>query len=65
MRTTINLKEDLVKKAQEMTGIPEKTALIHKGLELLIEEAARKRLIQLGGSDKKAKSPLRRRTSRK
>ncbi len=59
MRTTLNLKENLLKKAQEMTGIHEKTALIHRGLELLVQKEAAKRLIQLGGSDPDAKVPLR------
>lgn len=59
MRTTIILKDELIKKAQEMTGVVEKTALIHRGLELLIQQEAAKRLIQLGGSDPKAKLPTR------
>lgn len=61
MRTTIILKDDLVKKAAEATGIKEKTALIHKGLESLIQQAAIERLIKLGGSYAKAESPPRRR----
>jgi hypothetical protein len=54
MRTTLILKDDLVKKAQELTGIEEKTALVHRGLELLIQDEAAKRLIALGGSDLRA-----------
>ncbi len=65
MRTTLNLKDDLVKKAQEMTGIKEKTALIHRGLELLIQQGAAQRLIKLKGYDTKATAGLRRRYSRK
>ncbi|OGQ36678.1 MAG: antitoxin [Deltaproteobacteria bacterium RIFCSPHIGHO2_12_FULL_43_9] len=61
MRTTIILKEDLVKKAMEETGIKEKTALIHKGLQLLIQQAAIERLINLGGKLKNIKLPRRRR----
>jgi len=61
MRTTLILKEDLIKKASEVTGIKEKTALIHKGLEALIRQEAIDRLIQLGGSAPKAKAPARRR----
>lgn len=61
MRTTIILKDDLVKKASEATGISEKTALIHKGLELLIQQASIDRLIKLGGTFPKASIPLRRR----
>jgi Arc/MetJ family transcription regulator len=54
MRTTLNLKDDLVKKAQEMTGIKEKTALVHRGLELLIQQEAAQRLMRLKGYDPNA-----------
>ncbi len=63
MRTTIILKDDLVKKAMELTNIKEKTTLIHVALESLIARAASERLAALGGSDKKAKAPPRRRAS--
>lgn len=61
MRTTLILKDELVAKAMELTNIKEKTALIHAGLEALIAKAARERLAALGGSEKKAKAPTRRR----
>ena len=61
MRTTIILKDELIKKATELTGIKEKTALIHLGLEALIRQAAAERLIKLGGSNPKAALPSRRR----
>lgn len=61
MRTTIILKDELVKKAMELTNIKEKTSLIHVALEALIARAAAERLAALGGSDKKAKTPPRRR----
>lgn len=64
MRTTLNLKDDLVKQAQQLSGIEEKTALIHRGLELLIQEEAAKRLIKLGGSDPRAKAAPRKRCFR-
>jgi Arc/MetJ family transcription regulator len=42
MRTTINLDETLLKEAQRITGMKERTALIHEGLKALIErESAR------------------------
>ena len=65
MRTTLVLKDELIKKAQEMTGISEKTAVIHRGLELLIQEEAAKRLALLGGSDAKALAGPRKRPHRK
>jgi Arc/MetJ family transcription regulator len=62
MRTTIILKDEVLKRAAELTGIKEKTALVHAGLEALIEKKAIERLIALGGSDPKAKAGRRRRT---
>jgi len=50
-----------MKKASELTGIKEKTALVHAGLEALIEKKAVERLIALGGSDPDAKAGRRRR----
>ncbi|MBF0363468.1 MAG: type II toxin-antitoxin system VapB family antitoxin [Oligoflexia bacterium] len=60
MRTTLNLKDELIKKAQEVTGVKQRTALIHKGLELLIQREASKQLVELGGTDKSAKCAKRR-----
>jgi Arc/MetJ family transcription regulator len=37
MRTTVALDDDLVRKAQEFTGVTEKAALIREGLKALIE----------------------------
>jgi hypothetical protein len=56
MKTTLNLKDELIKAAMTVTGIKEKTALIHRGLEELIRTAAYHRLIAFGGSDPKAKA---------
>lgn len=60
MKTTMNLKDDLVKQAMEATGVKEKTALVHLGLRELIRKAAYDRLIALGGSDLNAKAAPRR-----
>lgn len=60
MRTTFILNEDIYKKAAEMTGVKEKTALIHLGLKTLIAREAAHRLAKLGGSEKQLK-PIRRR----
>ncbi|MBP9674401.1 MAG: type II toxin-antitoxin system VapB family antitoxin [Bacteriovoracaceae bacterium] len=62
MRTTLDLREDLIQKAKDMTNIKEKTALVHAALEALIAQEARKRLMALGGTFKKAKAPPRRRS---
>jgi hypothetical protein len=50
MRTTLILRDDVLKRAAELTGTYEKTALVHAGLEALIEKKARERLAALGGS---------------
>lgn len=60
MRTTLILKDEMLKRAAELTGIAEKTALIHAGLEALIEKKSRERLIALGGTMPHLK-PVRRR----
>lgn len=61
MRTTLILRDALVKKASELTGIPEKTALVHAGLEALIAREAARRLAALGGSEPELEIPRRRR----
>ncbi len=61
MRTTLNLRDDLVEKAAALSGLTEKTALVHAGLEALMAQEAAKRLARLGGVDKRATSGRRRR----
>ena len=63
MRTTINLDEDLIKEAQHITGTQERTALIHEGLRALIARESARRLARLGGTDRRATAPPRRRVS--
>jgi Arc/MetJ family transcription regulator len=62
MRTTLNIDDALLQEAARVTGVQEKTALIHRGLRALVEKAARDRLIQLGGKDASAASIPRRRS---
>jgi Arc/MetJ family transcription regulator len=52
MRTTINIDDNLLKKASKLTGVKEKTALIKKALEALIALESSKRLARLGGTEK-------------
>ena len=52
MRTTINIDDNLLERASKLTGIKEKTTLVKKGLESLIEIASSKRLSKLGGTEK-------------
>ena len=64
MRTTINLDDELVAKAQVYTGIKEKTRLIHLGLEALIQREAALRLASLGGTAPGAKAGRRKRSGK-
>lgn len=50
MRTTVALDDDLVRKAQEFTGVAEKTALLREALKALIERESARRLAALGGT---------------
>ena len=64
MRTTVNLDTDLLDEAARLTGVTERTALIHAGLQALIERESARRLARLGGSHPDlASAPRRRRSS--
>ncbi|OGA37657.1 MAG: antitoxin [Betaproteobacteria bacterium RIFCSPLOWO2_12_FULL_62_13] len=62
MRTTINLDDQLVAEAQRITGVKERTALIHEGLKALIERESARRLARLGGSEPRLQLIPRRRS---
>lgn len=61
MRTTLNLRDELVEEARRATGIEEKTALVHAGLQALIDREKARRLAALGGSQPDLEVPDRRR----
>jgi Arc/MetJ family transcription regulator len=61
MRTTLNIDDDLIKKASLLTGIIEKTSLVKLGLKALIAQESAKRLAKLGGTEKGLKPIPRRR----
>ncbi len=63
MRTTINLDEELIEQAMRMTGVEERTALIHEGLKALITRESARRLARLGGTEPRLR-PVPRRRSR-
>jgi Arc/MetJ family transcription regulator len=63
MRTTVNLDERLLAEAQRLTGIRERTGLIHEGLRALIERESARRLARLGGTEPELKAAPRRRAS--
>ncbi len=61
MRTTINIDDELLAEAQQLTGITEKTALIREGLRTLIQRESARRLARLGGTEPQLKEiPTRR-----
>lgn len=64
MRTTLNIDDQMLKKASLLTGVKEKTSLIHLGLEALIARESSKRLAMLGGTEKELKSIPRRRSTK-
>lgn len=61
MRTTLILNDSLLAEAARLTGIAEKTAVVHEGLRALIARESARRLAALGGSEKRLKSIPRRR----
>jgi len=65
MRTTVALDDDLVRIAQEFTGVAEKTALIREALKALIERESARRLASLEGTMPKLKNIPRRRPGTK
>jgi Arc/MetJ family transcription regulator len=53
--------DELLDHATRLSGLREKTAVVHAGLEALIARESAKRLASLGGSDKAARAVRRRR----
>jgi len=61
MRTTLNIDDGLLRKAQRLSGLAEKTAVVHAGLEALVARESAKRLAALGATEKRLRAPRRRR----
>lgn len=61
MRTTLNLDDALLEEAGRLTGITERTALIHEGLRALVARESARRLARLGGSSRDTRPIPRRR----
>lgn len=61
MRTTLALDDELVAKAQALTGLTERSSLVREGLKALIERESGRRLARLGGSEPGLNAPPRRR----
>ena len=62
MRTTLALDDELVAKAQALTGLTENSSLVREALKALIERESARRLARLGGSQRNLKAPPRRRS---
>lgn len=60
MRITIELDNDLVAKAQDITGLTKISALVNYALKVLVEREAARRLALLGGSEPALKRVRRR-----
>jgi len=61
MRTTLALDDELVSRAQDLTGLSEKSSLVREALKALIERESARRLARLGGSEPGLELPPRRR----
>ena len=61
MKTTLNIDDDLLARASQLSHVTEKTALVRMGLEALITLESAKRLARLGGTEPDLRSVPRRR----
>lgn len=64
MRTTLNIDDALLRRALQVSGLQEKTAVLHAGLEALIQRESARQLAALGGTERKLKASPRRRAKR-
>ncbi len=64
MRSTLIIDDALLDRARELSGVQEKTALVHEGLRALITRESAKRLAALGGTQPKLKDIPRRRSAK-
>jgi Arc/MetJ family transcription regulator len=61
MRTTLIIDDELLNRARALSGILEKTAVVHEGLRALIARESGRRLGAMGGLGPRAWAPDRRR----
>jgi len=62
MRTTVTLDDELVARAQEVTGISDKGELLRAALTAIIQREAARTLAKLGGTMPDLKATPRRRS---
>ena len=63
MRTTVNLDDALLERAQRLSGLAERSAVLREALTALIQRESAQRLSRLGGSEKQLKTINRRRAA--
>ena len=61
MKTTLNIDDRLLAEARKATGLLEKTAVVHAGLEALILRARSRRLAALGRTERQLRNVRRKR----
>ena len=61
MRTTVTLDDTLVERAQRLTGLTERSALLRAALTALIQQESARRLARLGGTEEQLAAVPRRR----
>ena len=62
MRTTVKLDDALLDRAQELSGVEGRSALLREALEALIQRESARRLARLGGTEPALRAPRRRRS---
>jgi Arc/MetJ family transcription regulator len=65
MRTTVTLDEALLQRAQLLSGVQERSALLREALSALIQRESARRLAKLGGSEPKLEPIPRRREGKR
>ncbi|MHB8744275.1 MAG: type II toxin-antitoxin system VapB family antitoxin [Sulfuricaulis sp.] len=63
MRTTVIIDDELLDRARQLSGLKEKTTVLHAGLQALVARESARRLAALGGSEQALK-PIPRRRAR-
>ena len=62
MRTTVTLDDALLDRAERLSGLRERSALLREALAALIQRESANRLVRLGGTEAALKAPPRRRS---
>ena len=65
MRTTVTLDETLLSRAQLLSGVQERSALLKEALSALIQRESARRLARLGGTEPQLEGVARRREGKR